>query len=183
MDKDKKVWIIGGVLIGAGTLYLAYKQYKVSQENAASSAASSDALMQALMTQPLTGGGYAYQPSGYSGPSASTGNSAFQNVLTSILGSGASSSDSGTTSSTGTGTSSGNSSTPSTTPITSRYVSNQPGSAINVPSPVGPAGDFHIGGNYGVNIGSQGAVTTLQPPSITIMSPNFKTIATPGMIQ
>lgn len=162
MDKEKKLWIIGGVVIAAGSLLIAWKQYKASQANAASSSANDAALLDALTTMPLTGAGS--QPAAYSGPSADTGNAAFQSLLNSILsptdnsgGTQISSGDSGTTSTSGTGT--GSSSVASNIPT---Y-----GGQRNVP----------YGGVWGVKpVGPEPVPTSISPTggnTLTVSAPNF----------
>lgn len=155
MDKEKKLWIIGGVVIAAGSLLIAWKQYKASQQNAASSSANDAALLDALSTMPLTGA--SSQPTAYSGPSADTGNASLQSLVSSILNPQPSSGDSGTTSTSGTGTGSSSVASPIQT-----Y-----GGQRNVP----------YGGVWGVKpVGPEPVPTSISPTggnTLTVSAPNL----------
>ena len=108
--ENHKVWLVVGGLATAAGLVIAWKQYQAQQAgnqqaaDAASQTGQEDSLLASLLQTPLSGGSAASGTA--STTSTDTGNSAFQELLATLLSSG-NSSGSTSTGSTSTGDTSG----------------------------------------------------------------------------
>ena len=98
--ENHKVWLVVGGLATAAGLVIAWKQYQAQQAgnqqaaDAASQTGQEDSLLASLLQTPLSGGSAASGTA--STTSTDTGNSAFQELLATLLSSGNSSGSTGT---------------------------------------------------------------------------------------